>query len=501
MSEQTSYGRSEREPCTFDEVFSAECDEILERRMFLGGEKVGPDDRAHARWKASRNLTGLALSGGGIRSATFCLGLLQGLREKGLIQAFDYLSTVSGGGFVGGWWSAWLARAPRFEVADICDPIGLIDLLRKNDYTKATGGNTDHFARYLMWAFDHPREIADAGKAAGEVAKAIVDAKTAEAAKAGAIATAAAAKAAADKSAANAAKSTDAAKVAKADHDANVEAHRQALNASEAVDKAHAVLAEKAKEALAAAKVGPPAAGGTPLDDSSRKPVSLAVLIRNYSTPDKPVRDELLRRLVGELNGLLGLYGLYQPRDDRFLNVPRSPTTENLLSQGDDADMKVLNHRLIEDALSQYLHRRQTFPPSERIEPERQSSYLYIRQQEQDTHNLLPGQDGAGEVPRETLELRDTIADGSLSAGSDPVHHLRLFANYLTPRKGALSADTWRAVSVVSRNLFLTWLILIPIFLAVVLLGQLYFLIHPSSARDFLHAGTATAPIVAPAPV
>ena len=34
-----------------------------------------------------------------IRSATFNLGILQGLARHRLLQQFDYLSTVSGGGF------------------------------------------------------------------------------------------------------------------------------------------------------------------------------------------------------------------------------------------------------------------------------------------------------------------------------------------------------------------------------------------------------------------
>lgn len=42
-----------------------------------------------------------------------------------------------------------------------------------------------------------------------------------------------------------------------------------------------------------------------------------------------------------------------------------------------------------------------------------------------------------------------------------------------------LSADTWRAVSTVVRNLVLTWLIMLPLLTAVMLLGQLYFLLHP----------------------
>lgn len=44
---------------------------------------------------------GLALSGGGIRSATFCLGLVRGLAKNGLLKQFDYLSSVSGGGYLG----------------------------------------------------------------------------------------------------------------------------------------------------------------------------------------------------------------------------------------------------------------------------------------------------------------------------------------------------------------------------------------------------------------
>jgi Patatin-like phospholipase len=53
---------------------------------------------------------GLALSGGGIRSATFCLGVLQGLAKGRRLAQFDYLSTVSGGGYVGSWLSAWIQR-------------------------------------------------------------------------------------------------------------------------------------------------------------------------------------------------------------------------------------------------------------------------------------------------------------------------------------------------------------------------------------------------------
>ena len=71
-----------------------------------------PDDRlraVHARIH-QHGPSAVCLSGGGIRSATFALGVLQGLAHLGVLRNFDYLSTVSGGGYTGGWLTAWLHR-------------------------------------------------------------------------------------------------------------------------------------------------------------------------------------------------------------------------------------------------------------------------------------------------------------------------------------------------------------------------------------------------------
>ncbi len=67
---------------------------------------------------ANEDCVGLAFSGGGIRSATFNLGVLQGLHRLKILAHFDYLSTVSGGGYIGAWWSAWLARRTPTPAGD-----------------------------------------------------------------------------------------------------------------------------------------------------------------------------------------------------------------------------------------------------------------------------------------------------------------------------------------------------------------------------------------------
>ncbi len=90
-------------PTTFSEVLPRELD-----RVNLSRQNRGVEDPAHPD-----NLIGLAFSGGGIRSATFNLGVVQALAKKGLLHKFDYLSTVSGGGYVGSWLAALTQRLTR----------------------------------------------------------------------------------------------------------------------------------------------------------------------------------------------------------------------------------------------------------------------------------------------------------------------------------------------------------------------------------------------------
>ena len=91
--------------------------------------------------------TGLAISGGGIRSATFGLGVLAALARRGVLPQIDYLSTVSGGGYLGSFLSAFLSSPPKDP-----DQIGLCPEqipFKKDDGEAAALRHVRHHSRYL----------------------------------------------------------------------------------------------------------------------------------------------------------------------------------------------------------------------------------------------------------------------------------------------------------------------------------------------------------------
>jgi hypothetical protein len=285
-------------PLSFSAIHQQELLEIQKRR-----EKNSYDPA-----EFDEELVGLALSGGGIRSATFCLGFLQELQRLRLLRIFDYLSTVSGGGYLGGWWSAWLSRQqddawqnPSFEIEDIRNPV---NLLRR-------------------------------------------------------------------------------------------------------INEAHGFTAHDLKEQL---------------QTTARGRKLLEVLDRDDLT-------RLAPRLYEPLTEELNTY------------IQNAPT---------EAEKQLRKTDLIETFPCEL---RDIFPRPEQIEPERK---------------------------RIIQEYSDT-----LSWKEDPIHHIRLFADYLTPPKGIFNAGTWRAISTITRNLILTWLILLSLFVGVMLLGQAYLFLHPSSQTAF----------------
>jgi hypothetical protein len=90
---------------------------LLIEHIFAGLIPSAEDGHLREAIKNLHNLkpAAICLSGGGIRSATFALGILQGLTRRcapsvSMMETIHYMSTVSGGGFIGSWLAAWLQR-------------------------------------------------------------------------------------------------------------------------------------------------------------------------------------------------------------------------------------------------------------------------------------------------------------------------------------------------------------------------------------------------------
>lgn len=99
-----------------DDLFQVESAEIRARRGALDTAARGGRETPGADQGPIEDLVGLACSGGGIRSATFCLGVVQSLARLGILPRIDYLSTVSGGGYFGSFLSSYLNDPERDKV-------------------------------------------------------------------------------------------------------------------------------------------------------------------------------------------------------------------------------------------------------------------------------------------------------------------------------------------------------------------------------------------------
>lgn len=117
-------------------------------------------EAAYRKEVQEKRQAALCLSGGGIRSAAFSLGVLQVLASHGLLTQFHYLSTVSGGGYIGGWLSRWIAEDPQQNAANIenvlarRDEVLQVSSLRANSnfLTPKTGiTSADTWTGILLW--------------------------------------------------------------------------------------------------------------------------------------------------------------------------------------------------------------------------------------------------------------------------------------------------------------------------------------------------------------
>ncbi|MFT7161207.1 MAG: hypothetical protein ACI9GZ_002387, partial [Bacteroidia bacterium] len=75
-----------------EDSYTKSIEEVIKKEK----ERIGVEDK-------DEKLYGLAISGGGIRSASFALGVLQALvlPKINLLKKLHYMSTVSGGGYIG----------------------------------------------------------------------------------------------------------------------------------------------------------------------------------------------------------------------------------------------------------------------------------------------------------------------------------------------------------------------------------------------------------------
>ncbi|MCU1318745.1 MAG: apolipoprotein N-acyltransferase [Edaphobacter sp.] len=98
---------------------------LLEQELAARGDWPPPNGVHKDVYQVAQelDLQGICFSGGGIRSATFNLGVLQGLASLDKLKCFDYLSTVSGGGYIHQFLASWMHCEDRAKVQEQLSPI------------------------------------------------------------------------------------------------------------------------------------------------------------------------------------------------------------------------------------------------------------------------------------------------------------------------------------------------------------------------------------------
>ncbi len=431
---------SDTDPLTFGDVFQQELNEIRRRRTFYSAVRDAGDEGDVASAPDPRQvLAGIALSGGGIRSATFCLGVLQGLHRCGLLPMFDYLSTVSGGGYIGGWWSAWLSRTAGDRArqqgvaalahADVVDPALMIERLVPGRTVAGDPANVlfplieranpklADALRKLVARPDWERESYD--DCIGQII-AVLNERIAD--------------------------------PCPLTSDPEVLQGLQGSVAGRAIAGRFGVKLQTLEGGAlvfstgVASVVGKPALenAGTGAESGTEASVPEIDALAEADASAAAMKDSKATEGAVQAATTQGTPG-------------EEHATSNAVARANRAFIGALFRGAISGGL---------FPGPERIEPDRVDEYV------------LRGRHAS---------RQGAVVEGAMSAGRDPVHHLRLFSNYLTPRKGVMSGDTWRAVAVVRRNLSLTWMALIPILVAVMLVSQLFFMVHPLTRANFPH--------------
>jgi hypothetical protein len=107
-----------------------------------------------------RNCTGIGLSGGGIRSATFCLGVFQGLASWKMLRSIDFISTVSGGGYFGSFYTRFFLRQ---EVDSIDFVEGTLSTSRLGSKADDKSKKDPYQRNILRWLRENGRYLSPRG--------------------------------------------------------------------------------------------------------------------------------------------------------------------------------------------------------------------------------------------------------------------------------------------------------------------------------------------------
>jgi predicted acylesterase/phospholipase RssA len=166
---------SDQPRATVDAAYRERMDEESAR---IRQRRSVPEQQATSAW-------GLCLSGGGIRSATFCLGVLEALSraprppgaaplpfgdpavapEPSLLGQFDYLSTVSGGGYIGTFFGSMFVPGRADTAADAsASAANAYDTLRREPPRLRTGvvrdQTTSSAYKAMAWLRENGRYLA-----------------------------------------------------------------------------------------------------------------------------------------------------------------------------------------------------------------------------------------------------------------------------------------------------------------------------------------------------
>ena len=143
---------------SFREVFREELKEVRRRWEQLPGgstrrlaTEAGSSEGSIGEPTVRHGLVGIGFSGGGIRSATLNLGIAQALHRRGVFDHVDYMSTVSGGGYLGSSISSLMRRRTR-TVSEIAGRVSLGTGEAGEKVVTVSPEEPGGLARFLAWA-------------------------------------------------------------------------------------------------------------------------------------------------------------------------------------------------------------------------------------------------------------------------------------------------------------------------------------------------------------